>query len=230
MGLVAGQKRHARRRHVDPMSWIRAAVREPGAEPASGLEHKDAGLRAVGREMIGGSRAGEAAADDCDRGRARSDVGHPCAAARGARHPRENFSERPGVDQTFGGRDRPLQRQTGEKQLGDAIGFLEMRVAGEDEGVGAEMRRYSSMRSATVSGSPTSAVPAPPRTSPTPAHRLGLISSLVAPSAVQARSSASGRPNPCGRKPAGRRQSSRRRAFRSVGSLPPRRRRSSRAR
>ena len=37
---------------------------------------------------------------------------------------------------------------------------------------------YSLMRAATVSGSPTSAVPAPPRTRPTPAHRLGLTSSL----------------------------------------------------
>ncbi len=34
------------------------------------------------------------------------------------------------------------------------------------------------MRAATISGSPTSAVPAPPRTRPTPAQRLGLISSL----------------------------------------------------
>lgn len=33
-------------------------------------------------------------------------------------------------------------------------------------------------RAATVGPSPTSAVPAPPRTSPTPAHRFGLISSL----------------------------------------------------
>ena len=35
---------------------------------------------------------------------------------------------------------------------------------------------YSRIRCATVAGSPTSAVPAPPRTSPTPAHRLGLTS------------------------------------------------------
>src|ERR1700753_3493130 len=34
------------------------------------------------------------------------------------------------------------------------------------------------MRAATVAASPTSAVPAPPRTRPTPAHRLGAISSL----------------------------------------------------
>ncbi len=37
---------------------------------------------------------------------------------------------------------------------------------------------YSLMRAATVGPSPTSAVPAPLRTRPTPAHRLGLISSL----------------------------------------------------
>src|SRR5277367_4129169 len=37
---------------------------------------------------------------------------------------------------------------------------------------------YSRIRCATVSGSPTRAVPAPPRTKPTPAHRLGLTSSL----------------------------------------------------
>ena len=34
------------------------------------------------------------------------------------------------------------------------------------------------MRSATCSGDPTSAVPAPPRTRPTPAHRLGATTSL----------------------------------------------------
>ena len=37
---------------------------------------------------------------------------------------------------------------------------------------------YSRIRCATVSGSPTSAVPAPPRTKPTPAQRLGLTSNL----------------------------------------------------
>src|ERR1700742_728646 len=35
---------------------------------------------------------------------------------------------------------------------------------------------YSWMRSATCRGLPTSAVPAPPRTRPTPAHRLGATS------------------------------------------------------
>ncbi|MNI71392.1 hypothetical protein D3C73_1272630 [compost metagenome] len=35
---------------------------------------------------------------------------------------------------------------------------------------------YSCIRSATVSGSPTRAVPAPPRTRPIPAHKSGLIS------------------------------------------------------
>lgn len=37
---------------------------------------------------------------------------------------------------------------------------------------------YSLIRAATVGPSPTSAVPAPPRTKPTPAHKLGLISRL----------------------------------------------------
>src|SRR5215207_1677498 len=44
--------------------------------------------------------------------------------------------------------------------------------------VSMPMSMYSRIRAATCSGSPTSAVPAPPRTSPTPAHRFGLISSL----------------------------------------------------
>ena len=52
-----------------------------------------------------------------------------------------------------------------------------MRIAGEDEGIDAELAVLA-IRAATVSGSPTSAVPAPPRTRPTPAHRFGLISSL----------------------------------------------------
>ena len=38
--------------------------------------------------------------------------------------------------------------------------------------------RYSSIRAATSSGEPTSAVPAPPRTRPTPAQRFGLTTSL----------------------------------------------------
>src|SRR5580658_8706391 len=38
------------------------------------------------------------------------------------------------------------------------------------------MSRYSSKRRDRVLGSPTSAVPAPPRTRPMPAHRFGLIS------------------------------------------------------
>ena len=42
----------------------------------------------------------------------------------------------------------------------------------------APMLSYSFSRRAMVSPSPTRAVPAPPRTRPTPAHRLGLISSL----------------------------------------------------
>ncbi len=49
------------------------------------------------------------------------------------------------------------------------------------------MRRYSSMRSATVSRSPTSAVPAPPRTRPAPAQRFGLTSGGRAGRRAQAR-------------------------------------------
>jgi hypothetical protein len=39
---------------------------------------------------------------------------------------------------------------------------------------------YSSIRSATCSWLPTRAVPAPPRSSPIPAHRFGWISSCLA--------------------------------------------------
>ena len=63
------------------------------------------------------------------------------------------------------------------------------------------------MRAATVCGSPTSAVPAPPRTRPTPAHRFGLTSSLSRRAAVQRRHAAVGRPNPCARKPSAPRRS-----------------------
>ena len=44
---------------------------------------------------------------------------------------------------------------------------------------------YSRMRSAICSGVPTSAVPAPPRTRPTPAHRLGETTQPVAAAAMQ---------------------------------------------
>ena len=44
---------------------------------------------------------------------------------------------------------------------------------------------YSRIRAATVSGSPTSAVPAPPRTRPTPGPQVGADLELVAPAAVQ---------------------------------------------
>ena len=101
----------------------------------------------------------------------------PAPAAAGSDLVGDHLAERAGVARPLalaaGGR---LQRQQREHQLGEAVALLQMRVAGEDEGVDAELQ-YSCMRAATVSGSPTSAVPAPPRTRPTPAHRLGLISS-----------------------------------------------------
>ncbi len=62
---------------------------------------------------------------------------------------------------------------------------------------------YSSMRAATVCGSPTSAVPAPPRTRPTPAHRLGLNLKRLARCARRrpraARPCGAGLPNPSAR-------------------------------
>ena len=46
---------------------------------------------------------------------------------------------------------------------------------------------YSAIRSATSSWLPTSAVPAPPRTSPTPAHRFGAISNCAVDPPCRAR-------------------------------------------
>ena len=70
------------------------------------------------------------------------------------------------------------QRQQREHQFGEAVGFLQMRIAGQDEGVDAEVLIFLACAPRPFRGSPTSAVPAPPRTRPTPAQRLGLISSL----------------------------------------------------
>ena len=95
---------------------------------------------------------------------------------------------------------RGLQRQQREHQFGEAVAFLQMRVAGQDEGLDARAPCTRCMRAATVSGSPTSAVPAPPRTRPTPAHRLGLISSWSRRPPCSRAHAAAGRPNPSARR------------------------------
>ena len=64
-----------------------------------------------------------------------------------------------------------------EQQLGDPVGLLEMRVAGADHRIDAD-RLVLAQPLGHRSGVPTSAVPAPARTRPTPAQRFGATSSL----------------------------------------------------
>ncbi|ESY93906.1 hypothetical protein X741_16595 [Mesorhizobium sp. LNHC229A00] len=48
------------------------------------------------------------------------------------------LAERPGVDRRPGRLDRMIGRQFRQHQFAETIGFLQMRVAGQDEGVDAE--------------------------------------------------------------------------------------------
>ncbi len=74
------------------------------------------------------------------------------------------------------GRHRDVKQ--GEQQLSDPVRLFQMRIAGKDKAIDTQRGVFTLILSATVAASPTSAVPAPPRAKPTPAHRLGLISSL----------------------------------------------------
>ena len=92
----------------------------------------------------------------------------------------DDLAERAGVAHRAGA-SRPvrrLQRQQREHQLGEAVAFLQMRVAGEDEGVDAR----APCTPASARPPSRGRRPAPCRRrrapGPTPAHRLGLISSL----------------------------------------------------
>ena len=73
--------------------------------------------------------------------------------------------------------------QLGHHALAEPVGLLEVRVAGEDELVEAELVVLLRCGRRPRSWLPTSAVPAPPRTSPMPAHRFGAMtrSSRVPP-------------------------------------------------
>ncbi len=82
-----------------------------------------------------------------------------------------------------------LQRQQRKHQLGETIAFFQMRIAGEDETIDAKRHVFTHARGHLVRITDQRGA-APPRTRPTPAHRLGLISSFVAATAVQLRHAA----------------------------------------
>ena len=63
--------------------------------------------------------------------------------------------------------------QLGQHALAEPVRLLQVRVAGEDELLDARARRTPRSGRRPRWWLPTSAVPAPPRTRPTPAHRFG---------------------------------------------------------
>ena len=158
------------------------------------------------------------AADRPERSRVRTAVvmrSPPPDAARWRR-----LAERPGVDPERRAVRGVRQRQQREHQLGEAVGFLEVRVAGEDEGVDAERRVLLACARRPVSGRR----PAPCRRRRAPGRRRP--TGWARPRACRggrraARSCGAGRPNPSARRsPAPRRWSRRRAGDQPVGGRP----------
>ena len=89
MRVVVRQKGHAGRRHVDAVDGIIAAVGEARADARARFEHDKALWDARAREMICHRSAGEAAADDRDRGSRRA---HEAAASTDDRRPPDRIS------------------------------------------------------------------------------------------------------------------------------------------
>lgn len=69
-------------------------------------------------------------------------------------------------------RARRAQRKSWQQQFRRSIGFFQMGISRENERIDSKGRVFvNSLDDGPAL--PTSAVAAPPRTSPTPAHRLG---------------------------------------------------------
>lgn len=88
------------------------------------------------------------------------ETGSCAAPTADGRQPR--LAERPHVHGRWPRRNLVIERQKRQHQFAEGIGFLQMRIVREDEGIDPNAR-YSSIRSAIVAASPTRAVPAPPR-------------------------------------------------------------------
>ena len=89
MRVVVRQKGHPRRRHVDAVDGIIAAIGEARADARARFEHDKFRGDVRAREMIGDRSAGEAAADDRDRGSGRA---HDAAASTRDRRPPDRIS------------------------------------------------------------------------------------------------------------------------------------------
>ena len=64
VGIVARNERHARSRHIDPVSGVPVVIGKPAAEKGARLENGERGSGTVTGEVIGNGRAGEASSHD----------------------------------------------------------------------------------------------------------------------------------------------------------------------